>query len=71
MGDPSPLLVLGPAGLTACAMVALAALRAWRGWLEVKRLELSAGRRTPPAADIAALRSRVRRLEAIANGIEL
>lgn len=72
MGDPSPLLVLGSAGLAGCALVSTAALRAWRAWLEVKRIELASGRRPSAAApDLAALRSRVRRLEAIASGIEL
>ena len=71
MDDPSPLLVLGPTGLVGCSLVSLAALRAWRGWLEVKRLELTSGRRRVPGVDLATLRSRVRRLEAIANGIEL
>jgi len=72
MGDPSPFLLLGSAGLAACALTSLAALKAWRGWLEVKRIEVANGRRPGrPSPDLAALRSRVRRLEAIASGIEL
>jgi len=55
----------------------LAALKAWSGWLDLKRLELTqaAGDRTlPPASgriEIADLRERVRKLEAIAAGIDI
>ena len=62
-------------------MVAAALLRAWRGWLDLKRQELdrSAAR---PAADegsgigtarieLADLKERIRKLEAIASGVEL
>ena len=52
-------------------------LKAWNGWLELKRFELThdAGdRHLPPAngrIEIADLRERVRKLEAIAAGIDL
>jgi hypothetical protein len=66
------------------AIVCGAALAAWRGWLDLKRLELQA-RRAAPAADeeepaesgagalieLASMKERLRRLEAIANGVEL
>ncbi len=61
-------------GLTAASW---AALRAWNGWLELKRFELThaAGDRTlPPASgriEIADLKERIRKLEAIAAGIDL
>ncbi|MFL6857736.1 MAG: hypothetical protein ACJ8EB_07475 [Allosphingosinicella sp.] len=72
MGDLSPLLLFAVAGVAAWTLVSLAALKAWRGWLEVKRLEITGGgRRAAPTVDIAGLRARVRRLEAIASGIEL
>lgn len=54
-----------------------AALKAWSGWLEYKTLELTqacAERGLPPASgriEIADLRERVRKLEAIAAGIDL
>ena len=63
------------AGLTiACA----ATLVGWRGWLELKRLELGSPDRrassspSPAAAriELADLKARVRKLEAIASGIE-
>jgi hypothetical protein len=54
-----------------------AALRGWQGWLDLKRLELSQGC-NPPAPtstgnriELADLRERVRKLEAIAAGIDI
>lgn len=61
------------AGLGGLAMIVAAALRAWRGWLDFKRLELDrSGASTSPASriEIADLRERVRKLEAIAAGVE-
>ncbi|HKC01980.1 MAG TPA: hypothetical protein VKC17_01595 [Sphingomicrobium sp.] len=52
-------------------------LKAWNGWLDLKRFELThdaADRTLPPAngrIEIADLRERVRKLEAIAAGIDL
>lgn len=54
-----------------------AGLRAWNGWLELKKMELTQAfgdRGVPPAGgriEMADLRERVRKLEAIAAGIEL
>ena len=53
------------------------ALKGWQGWLELKRFELTtaAGDSTlPPAGgriEIADLKERVRKLEAIAAGIDI
>ena len=55
----------------------MAALKGWQGWLELRRFELthdSADRHLPPAGnriEMADLRERVRKLEAIAAGIDL
>jgi hypothetical protein len=62
------------AGLGGASM---AGLTAWHGWLELKKIELAhatGDRGLPPASDrieIADLRERVRKLEAIAAGIDL
>ena len=54
-----------------------AGLKAWNGWLELKKMELTqmvADRGLPPAGgriEMADLRERVRKLEAIAAGIDL
>lgn len=75
--DPLTIAILGGgifAGMTAASIVAL---KGWQGWLELRRFELThdAGDRTlPPAGnriEIADLRERVRKLEAIAAGIDL
>ncbi len=66
--------------LAGIACLCFAALRAWRGWLDLKRFEIvSAGgtnEQLPdpsPAAriEMADLRERVRKLEAIATGVDL
>jgi hypothetical protein len=67
-GDPFTLLACGSAATIGFALAAGAALQAWRQWLVLKRLELSAA---PGGGQIAELRARVRRLESIAGGIEI
>ena len=76
MGDPGTLVAILAAAVVALAMLSLAALKGWDGWLELRRIELGqSGRGAPlsPAAarlELADLRERVKRLEAIANGAE-
>jgi len=61
-------------GLTGAA---LAGLKAWNGWLELKKMELTqtvGERGLPPAGgriEMADLKERVRKLEAIAAGIDI
>jgi hypothetical protein len=69
-------LVTAASSVLIAAMICFAALKAWRGWLELKRLELA--RRSEPTEaepsaliELASVRERLRRLEAIANGVEL
>ena len=77
MMDPLTIGVLSMSVLAGLAAASWAGLKAWNGWLELKRFELThdAGDRTlPPASgriEIADLRERVRKLEAIAAGIDL
>jgi len=75
-------LILALAALAITFMITLAASRAWRAWLDYKRLEL-AGRGVGPDAaeaaqdevgvriELAAMRERLKKLEAIASGVEL
>jgi hypothetical protein len=69
--------LLGASILVAFGLASLAALKGWQGWLELKRFELthgSADHKLPPATgriEIADLRERVRKLEAIAAGIDI
>jgi len=75
--DPVTIGVLSASVIVGLAGAALAGLKAWTGWLELKKMELTqiAGERgLPPATgriEIADLRERVRKLEAIAAGIDL
>ncbi|MCI4590995.1 hypothetical protein MOK15_12945 [Sphingobium sp. BYY-5] len=77
MQDPYLYLTLAATGLAGLAIIATAGLRGWNGWLELKRAEL--GRRVeeaaPPSAvariEVADLKERIRKLEAIAAGVDL
>ncbi len=69
--------LLGASILVALGLASLAALKGWQGWLDLKRFELTNGgadHQLPPATgriEIADLRERVRKLEAIAAGIDI
>lgn len=75
--DPITIGMLSASIIAGLAGAAWAGLKAWNGWLELKRFELThaAGDRTlPPASgriEIADLKERIRKLEAIAAGIDL
>jgi hypothetical protein len=75
--DPLTLGIMSASIIAGLAGASLAALRAWNGWLDLKKIELaqiSGDRGLPPAGgriEIADLRERVRKLEAIAAGIDL
>ena len=74
-------LTLGVTAILVAAILCGAALSAWRGWLDLKRLELGRKGEADPAAEperdtgalieLAAVKERLRRLEAIASGVEL
>lgn len=80
--DPNLYITLSVSGLAGLGMVTAAGLSGWRGWLALKRQEL-AGREAgtphaeptiPSAAsriEIADLKERIRKLEAIAAGVDL
>jgi hypothetical protein len=75
--DPVTIGVLSASVLAGFGAASWAGLKAWSGWLELKRFELTheaADRGLPPASgriEIADLRERVRKLEAIAAGIDI
>ena len=77
MTDPILIATIAASLLTAAAIAAWAGLKAWHEWLELKRMELVSGRAEatmPPAGgriELADLKERVRKLEAIAAGIDL
>ena len=76
-----PTLVTATSGLLGLFVIAASLLSAWNGWLDLKRRELErAGQ--PPATDqgaalgsarieLADLKERIRKLEAIASGVDL
>jgi hypothetical protein len=74
MNDPASLAALSGSGLLAIGLASAALLKAWHGWLELRRTELAerrrGARRPGGRLEVADLRERVRRLEAIANGAE-
>jgi hypothetical protein len=76
MNDAAGLVAIASASLVGFGIVSTAMLRAWTGWLEVKRLQIEGGRRralSSPSlvgSEITALKERVRKLEAIASGVD-
>ena len=81
MTDPLIWLVISGASLAGLSIAAYAGLSGWRGWLELQRLQIErrpdrnhGDRPAPsPAAriEIADLKERVRKLEAIAAGVDI
>ena len=65
--------------LAVTGMICLAALKGWRSWIKLRRFEVSAGMASaeapdlPPAVriEMAHLKERLRKLEAIARGVDL
>jgi hypothetical protein len=82
MQDPQFYLVMAAAALVALAMVTAGMLTAWRGWLSLKQQQMSlaggmaeADLAPAPSAtqriEIADLKERIKKLEAIAAGVDL
>jgi hypothetical protein len=72
-------LIIAATSLLAVAIMALATLRGWQGWLKLKlrelemhRPEIEGGAGSGAARiEIADLKERIRKLEAIAAGVDL
>jgi hypothetical protein len=75
-------IVIAATSLTAIGIVALAMLRGWQGWLTLKEHELVRPYPAPREPDtgnalgaarieLSDLKERIRKLEAIASGVEL
>ena len=80
MTDPNLLITMAGSGLIGLGMVTAAGLAGWRGWLQLRAAELASHRREPQAdgvpnvgarIEIADLKERIRKLEAIAAGVDL
>ncbi len=75
MTDPAMLMTMASAAIVGLGIVSTAMLRGWRGWLEIKRLEVESRSGPSPSGpsprpELADLRERVRKLEAIASGVD-
>ena len=70
-------LIIAATALAVTMMLCITTMRAWRGWLDYKRLELAsrgvAGGKEEVGVriELAAVRERLKKLEAIASGVEL
>ncbi|OYX62778.1 MAG: hypothetical protein B7Y89_07800 [Novosphingobium sp. 32-60-15] len=66
-------IVLALSALTGLGICAMTALRGWDGWLALKRLEIERSDTGDAARliDLADMRERLRKLEAIAAGVDL
>lgn len=80
MSDPDFYLTMAAAALAGLAMLVYAALNGWRGWLQLKQqqMRLEGDHPAMPSAptagariEIADLKERIRKLEAIASGVDL
>lgn len=80
MTDPTFYITMAAAALAGLSILTFATLTGWRGWLALKQQQLQAlGGHTPapmlPNAsariEIADLKERIRKLEAIAAGVDL
>ena len=75
--EPLTMTVLAASVLIGLAAASWAALKGWNGWLELKKMELAqtvGDRSLPPAGgriEMADLKERVRKLEAITAGIDI
>lgn len=77
MDNANLYLIMAATALAAIALLASVSLKGFKAWLELKRAELEASRResVPPNTgnriEIADLKERIRKLEAIAAGVDL
>ena len=78
MTDPTVLLALAATALGGLMITTQALLKGWRGWLDLRRMEIEQRRPDGGAApsttsriELADLKERVRKLEAIAAGVDL
>ncbi|HXG81459.1 MAG TPA: hypothetical protein VNJ05_06635 [Sphingomicrobium sp.] len=75
--EPLSAALIGASVLLALGMASVVGLKGWQAWLDFKRLELASqtgDHGLPPATgriELADLKERVRKLEAIAAGIDI
>lgn len=70
-------IILSATALAITFILCATALRAWRGWLELRRIELDRDERSDlkkavgVRIELADVRERLKKLEAIASGVDL
>lgn len=67
------LIIIAGGTIIGLSIIAGIAAWCWKGWLDLKRAELGSDRTTPAVGnriDVADLKERVRKLEAIAAGVD-
>lgn len=78
--DPNFYIITGVITLAALGLVAVTMLQGWRDWIALKHAELERAHNTPSGSaslgatsriEVADLKERVKKLEAIAAGIDL
>lgn len=79
--DPNLYITLAASGLAGLGMITAAGLSGWRGWLALKTRELAERHADQPnpagvasaasRIEVADLKERIRKLEAIAAGVDL
>ena len=74
MQDPTTLIAVASTAVAGVGITSAAALKGWQDWLDVRRLQVGAAAHEPSPAgsriEVADLKERVRKLEAIATGID-
>jgi hypothetical protein len=78
MTEPMTMIAMAGFGLAGLGITLLAALKGWAGWLELKRLELTAAAKAErphggagDMIEVADLKERIRKLENIAACVDL
>lgn len=79
MSESMTMILVASCSLAGLGMAVFAALKGWQGWLDLKRIELAghgAARRDGRAPaieriELADLKERIRKLEAIASCVDL
>ena len=77
--DPNFYIIIGAFAVLCVGIVSSLSLRGWRDWIALKHAELDAARRSSDAPvpsatsriEVADLKERVKKLEAIAAGIDI
>jgi hypothetical protein len=74
--DPLPLyLMLSLTTIAGLTVIALICLKAFRAWIDLKQMEFSHRNPSAPSTaqriDVADLKERIRKLEAIASGVDI